>query len=88
MWRGTYIAWIPMAERGRIHNVTAERDCKRQSPFLRRQSAQAARHDAVLFRVSKNPEFRNQFLFLIGFFAHCLYIIEKLNDEHIRNKND
>lgn len=28
------------------------------------------------------------FLFLIGFFAHCLYIIEKLNDEHIRNKND
>ena len=30
MWRGTYIAWIPMAERGRIHNVITERDCKRQ----------------------------------------------------------
>lgn len=40
------------------------------------------------FSLSKNHKFRNRFLFLIGFFAHCLYIIEKLNDEHIRNKND
>ena len=51
-------------------------------------------HIAIDNDVQKIPRFLvgffmySAFLFLIGFFAHCLYIIEKLDDEHIRNKNN
>ena len=53
MWRGTYIAWIPMTERGRIHNVITERDCK-IAGFLSvcRKSIFTAKTDKSIFRIA------------------------------------
>lgn len=71
MWRGTYIAWIPMTERGRIHNVNAKKGLqKMQSLFC--VGNPHKRRDGNLYNIYKRKNgITMPFCFSLMFF--CFY---------------
>lgn len=72
MWRGTYIAWIPMTERGRIHNVNAKKGLQKMQSLFRVGNPHK-RCDGNLYNIykytSEKTALQCRFVFRSCFFA-------------------